>query len=61
VARHLNSRDYMISHPNEAATYRHLKEALAQKHPEDIERDMNGKDGFIKEIDRKAKHWKENS
>ena len=61
VKRYLNFRDYMMAHPEEAQAYSRLKEELAQRFPEDIESYMEGKDGFIKEIDRKAKAWREGS
>jgi len=61
VERHLNFRDYMIAHPQEARVYSRLKEELARKYPEDIESYMKGKDGFIQEMDRRAKAWKQNS
>ena len=54
VERHLDFRDYMMAHPEEAQAYSRLKVQLAQKFPEDIDGYMEGKDGFIKEIDRKA-------
>jgi GrpB-like predicted nucleotidyltransferase (UPF0157 family) len=60
VERHLNFRDYMIAHPEEAQVYGRLKEELAQRFPEDIEGYMAGKDGLIKETDRKARAWREN-
>ena len=58
VIRHLAFRDYMRSHPDEAHEYSQLKQQLAQKYPSDIESYMDGKDGFIKEIDRKAARWR---
>ena len=58
VERHLNFRDYLISHPEEAQAYGRLKEELAQQFPEDIEGYMAGKDGLIKEMDRKAEAWR---
>ncbi len=61
VERHLDFRDYMIAHPQEAQAYNRLKEELVEKFPEDIESYMEGKDGFIKEIDRRAKAWRESS
>ena len=61
VEHHLNFRDYMIAHPQEARAYSRLKEELARKYPEDIESYMKGKDGFIIEMDRRAKPWKESS
>ena len=59
VARHVDFRDYMIAHPEEARAYSRLKETLAQRFPHDIEGYIAGKDGFIKDIDRKAKRWRE--
>ena len=59
VERHLNFRDYMIAHPREAQAYSRLKRELARKFPEDIEGYMDGKDPFIKNVERKALAWKE--
>jgi len=55
IEQHLNFRDYMIAHPEEAQAYSRLKEELARRFPHDIEGYMAGKDGFIKEMDKKAK------
>ncbi|WP_309740428.1 MULTISPECIES: GrpB family protein [unclassified Chamaesiphon] len=57
IDRHLAFRDYMRSHPETAREYSQIKQQLAQKYPDDIESYMNGKAGFIKEIDRKAADW----
>ncbi len=54
IERHLAFRDYMIAHPEQVEQYSHLKQELAQKYPEDIEGYMDGKDEFIKRIERKA-------
>lgn len=54
IQRHLSFRDYMINHPQAAQNYSKLKQELALKYPEDIESYMDGKDQFIKEIDKKA-------
>jgi GrpB-like predicted nucleotidyltransferase (UPF0157 family) len=58
IDRHLAFRDYLKSHPEAARKYSQLKQQLAQQYPTDIERYMDGKDGFIKEIDRKAADWR---
>jgi GrpB-like predicted nucleotidyltransferase (UPF0157 family) len=58
IERHLAFREYMIFHPEEAQKYSNLKCELANKYPNDIESYMDGKDGFIKEIDRKAAGWR---
>ncbi len=60
VERHLNFIDYMRAHPEDAQTYSRLKEELARKFPEDIEGYIEGKAGFIKKIDKKAKIWQDN-
>jgi len=56
VKRHLAFRDYMIAHPEVAHRYSELKHELAREHPLNIDGYMDGKDGFIKEIDLKAAH-----
>jgi len=58
VERHLAFRDYMIAHPVDAQRYSELKRKLAEKHPQSMDGYMDGKDGFIKEIDRKAAQWR---
>ena len=58
IERHINFRDYMITHPNEALQYSQLKEALARKYPTDIESYIQAKHDFIQEMDRKAAEWK---
>lgn len=58
VERHLAFRDYMIAHPQDAQRYSELKRQLARAHRRDIGAYMDGKDGFIKEIDRRAALWR---
>lgn len=58
VARHLDFRDYMIAHPEDAKQYSELKQELAKQFPHDIESYMDGKDAFIKEMQIKANNWK---
>lgn len=57
VARHLAFRDYLIAHPEIAATYSDLKRRLAMAHPDDIEAYMDGKDRFIKDTEATALAW----
>ncbi|WP_036480937.1 GrpB family protein [Myxosarcina sp. GI1] len=57
VKRHLAFRDYLIAYPQVAWEYSALKRKLAQKYPEDIEGYMDGKDRFIKDIEKKAVKW----
>ena len=58
VSRHLAFRDYMRSHPESAREYSNLKRELAAKYPQNIDRYMDGKDGFIELMDRKAARWR---
>jgi GrpB-like predicted nucleotidyltransferase (UPF0157 family) len=57
ILRHLAFRDYLIAHPTSAQLYSDLKRALAKQYPQDIQGYMDGKDGFIQEIDRLAAQW----
>ncbi len=57
VKRHLAFRDYAIAHPEVAQKYSELKRELAKTYPEDIQSYMNGKNGFIKEVEKKALEW----
>lgn len=58
VVRHLAFRDYMIAHPADAQRYSELKRKLADEHPQSMDGYIDGKDGFIKEIDRRAAQWR---
>ena len=57
VARHKAFRDYMIAHPEDAHKYSELKRELAREYFTSIEQYMDGKDGFIQAIDKKAAQW----
>ncbi|WP_310424517.1 GrpB family protein [Chamaesiphon sp. VAR_48_metabat_135_sub] len=57
VKRHLAFRDYLNNHLEDAESYSALKQSLGSKYPHDIEGYMDGKHGFIQEIDRKAAEW----
>ena len=57
ILRHLAFRDYMNAHPQDAEQYSQLKQKLAQQYPNDIESYMDGKDKFVKEMERKAIQW----
>jgi GrpB-like predicted nucleotidyltransferase (UPF0157 family) len=48
----------MIAHPLEAQRYSELKRKLAKEHPQSIDGYMDGKDGFIKEMNRRAARWR---
>jgi len=58
AVRHLAFRDYMIAHPGDAQRYSELKRKLAEEHPQSMDGYMDGKDGFIKEMDRRAAQWR---
>ena len=58
ITRHLAFRDFMIAHAEQALAYNDLKRRLAKEYPSDAEAYMDGKDPFIKEIDRRAAIWK---
>jgi GrpB-like predicted nucleotidyltransferase (UPF0157 family) len=58
VERHLAFRDYAIAHPAVAREYGELKRKLAEQHPTDIDSYMDGKDKFIKEMDKGAAQWR---
>ena len=57
VKRHLAFRDFMRAHPELANEYARLKRKLAAAHPNDIDAYMDGKDGFIKEMEARALAW----
>ena len=48
VARHLAFRDYMIAHPEEARSYSDLKKRLADKHCDDPDDYIGGKEALSK-------------
>lgn len=57
IDRHLAVRDYLRTHPEAAGDYGALKASLAERHPTDMEAYMDGKDAFVKELERKALAW----
>ena len=57
IQRHLVFRDYLRVYAAVAEEYGALKRALAAAHPHDMEAYMDGKDGFIKEVERRALEW----
>jgi GrpB-like predicted nucleotidyltransferase (UPF0157 family) len=48
----------MISHAEAAQKYSHMKRELAEKYPHDIDSYIDGKNRFVKEIERKALEWR---
>jgi len=57
IQRHLAVRDYLRTHPQDAYEYGELKSKLAAMYPSDIEAYCEGKDAFVKELERKALEW----
>jgi GrpB-like predicted nucleotidyltransferase (UPF0157 family) len=57
VKRHVNFRDYVITHPLDAERYAELKIKLAAQFKEDMNSYVFGKDKLVQEIDTKAKLW----
>lgn len=58
IVRHLAVRDYLRTHPDQAEAYGRLKRALALRYPRDIEGYCDGKDAFVKELERRALIWR---
>lgn len=59
IARHLDFRDYLRHHPDAAAAYSQLKETLAQQYVADVSQYTNSKTAFIREIESKARLWRQ--
>jgi GrpB-like predicted nucleotidyltransferase (UPF0157 family) len=57
IARHLDFRDYLCAHPEEARAYEALKIALARDCHEDIAAYTDRKTEFIRERERRAVAW----
>lgn len=54
VARHLAVRDYLRTHPRDAAEYGALKIRLAEQFPYDIDGYCDGKDAFVRALEKRA-------
>jgi len=57
IKRHLEFRDYMIAHPEDAKRYGKFKKELAKSFRYDIEGYCDGKNSFIKDMEKKAEEW----
>jgi GrpB-like predicted nucleotidyltransferase (UPF0157 family) len=57
IDRHLAFRDYLIANPDKSRAYSELKRSLVQTCNGDFEAYMDGKDAFIKNIEREALYW----
>ncbi|MGM0828222.1 MAG: GrpB family protein [Bacillota bacterium] len=59
VIRHLAFRNYLREHNAEARRYGELKSRLAKKFQQDMEGYIQGKDQFVKDLEKKALNWYE--
>ena len=59
IPRHLAFRDFLRTHKDLAEQYSDLKQKLAKAHPYDMNAYMDGKDDFIKEMEKRALAWTE--
>ena len=57
IERHLAFRDYLRANPDVCDEYGRLKTRLAEQFPADIEAYMDGKDEFVKAVERAALKW----
>ncbi|MED1601920.1 GrpB family protein [Alkalihalophilus marmarensis] len=57
ILRHLAFRDYLRHHTEDASRYMKKKQELAQLYTFDIDQYIKGKDGLIKELEKKAIDW----
>jgi GrpB-like predicted nucleotidyltransferase (UPF0157 family) len=58
AVRHLAFRDYLRAHPGTALEYGVLKMRLYSTVRGDMEAYMDGKDAFVKEVERRALEWR---
>ncbi|WEG18769.1 GrpB family protein [Alkalihalophilus pseudofirmus] len=57
ILRHLAFRDYLRHHTEDASRYMKKKQELAQLYPFEMDQYIKGKDGLIKELEKKAIEW----
>lgn len=57
IRRHLAVRDFLRCHPEDVQAYGDLKRRLAQRFPYDIDGYCDGKDDFVKDLERRALLW----
>ncbi|GAA3413423.1 GrpB family protein [Paenibacillus hodogayensis] len=57
IERHIAFRDYLRQHPEICKEYGELKSKLAEKYPTDIDSYGDGKDNFVKRIEKEALKW----
>ena len=57
IERHLAFRDYLREHSKVCRQYGELKSQLAKQYPNDIDGYCNGKDDFVKSVEKDAIKW----
>lgn len=57
IIRHLAFRDYLRCHPDIRSEYGKLKSELARQYPSDIGAYGDGKEDFVKQVERDALQW----
>jgi GrpB-like predicted nucleotidyltransferase (UPF0157 family) len=50
---------YLNAHPDDARRYGELKQRLSARHPHDIGAYVDGKGALIRELDAKARAWRQ--
>lgn len=58
IERHLAVRDYLRTHREKCDEYAELKMILAQKYPYDIDGYCDGKENFVKRLEKEALEWR---
>lgn len=57
IERHMAFRDYLREHPEVCIKYGELKSQLAEQYPNDIDGYGDGKDDFVKSVEKEAIKW----
>lgn len=57
IKSHLDFKEYIINHPEDAKKYGEVKIELAEKYPEDHDKYQDEKQEFVNELVLKAKDW----
>lgn len=55
--RHVAVRDFLRNHADEAASYAGLKREVVARHPQDRLAYIDGKDGYVTALERRAVTW----
>jgi len=57
IKKHLDFKDYLLVHPEEARKYGELKISLAEKFPDNTHLYQEGKESFVNELMARAIEW----